>query len=170
MPVIRERVERRPLTDEKRDALRRGLSAELGSAPATGEGPVLFEIPIDGTEQFDVIAVWGDWDGVHANDRAAILLDAYRATGREPSLVMGVTSDEAKDRGLLPWRVRLIDGDLNGFPAERITEVSRKAGGFLVRDGRYEFRVPTERLATEVISVLQQGLPGTQWFASVGLL
>ena len=162
MPVIREQFERHLLSDEKRDSLRRRLSEELGSTPATGDGPVLFEIPIDGTEHFDAIAVWDAWEGVHAKDRTAIILDAYRAVGRVPSLAMGVTFEEAKDQGLLPYRVRLLHVQpYDQKPADE--EIFRHVGGFRQSNGEFLFRYPTEKMAFQAVQELQRAFPGTTW-------
>jgi len=162
MPVIRGRNEQPVLSTERRADLLSQILSEL-AGESRGTGPTIFEIPIGRGDKFDAVVVWDAWHDVAAGVRNDLVQAAYQTKGQEPALVLGVTFDEAKEQGLLPYRVKLFSGDLKAVPQDKVATVSRRWGGFSQPNDKFEFHFPTEQMAIQVADELQRQFPGTRW-------
>ncbi len=109
MPVIRGRSSDAKLSAERKAALLARLIAEREGKAEAG-GPVIFEIPLDQPEMFDVMVVWNEWERVRSEDRTQLIKQAYKDKEEAVALALGVTYQEALEQGVLPYRVRLRFG------------------------------------------------------------
>ncbi len=174
MPVIRGRSTIRHLTPERRADLKERLVGEL-SGQATPSGPLVFEIPLEQSDRFDVIVVWNEFDGVRVEDRDQVILEAYGDLGKRPSMEMGVTEREADDQNLLPYMVisttevlaalgendSVDPADLRAWHDAMIEE-----GGIVNDDGAVALRFPTRAMAEDAQARLAARFPRARWSIS----
>ncbi|HZW35188.1 MAG TPA: hypothetical protein VFF52_30985 [Isosphaeraceae bacterium] len=164
MPVIRGRSTATAVTPERRAQLRERLTRER-SGPGTPEGPLIFEIPLEQSDQVDVIVVWNEFQGVRVEDRDRVILDAYQDRRDQIAMAMGVTYQEAIDQHVLPYAV---------IPMAHRGEVDladlRKAmleeGGIALDDGKVDLRFPTLAMAEAAHHRLCERLPQGYWSIS----
>jgi hypothetical protein len=168
MPVIRSKL--RPPGDTLRAELVGRLLTELadgvGVAPPR---PVIFELPDE------VLVVWKKWEGITHNDRASIILEAYRTretqTAEAPVrssqilLTLGITPDEAIEMGLLPYSIQ--SSIQRGHPNyEAILEMEKNEGAIETRWG-WVLGFPSRELAKETYDRLRSAtaiaMPEVHW-------
>src|SRR5437764_4087663 len=79
MPVIRLTGTATVFKREDREAMTSQLAKELEGEPTDEEGPVIFEIPLTGTDKIDVLVVWEKWKekDVASQTRSEMILAAY---------------------------------------------------------------------------------------------
>lgn len=168
MPVIRSNP-RQP-----GEALRAELVGQLVTELTDGVGatpprPVIFELPDE------VLVVWKKWEGIPHNDRASIILEAYRTreaqTPEAPVrscqvlLALGATPDEAIEMGLLPFSIQ--SSIQRGRPNyEDILNLEKNEGAIETRWG-WELRFPSRELAKEAYDRLRSAtaiaMPEVHW-------
>ena len=165
MPVIRGRPRETKIPDAQRNDLLRRLVDERKGQSTTG-GPSIFEIPLDQSDMLDVMVIWNDWHGVRSEDRTELIKEAYRDHQEGLALALGVTYDEAIERGLLPFRVRQRFGPQLKFDDEQVRSAYFRVGGIENPEGGISLRYPTESIAEAAVRELQQLLPGSQWMVS----
>jgi quinol monooxygenase YgiN len=102
MPVIRFTPTATVFRREERDAMIAQLAKEL-AGETTEQGPVVFEIPLEGTEKFDALVVWEKWKDISSPIRSEIILAAYKEKKELVAQPLGVTYKEAVDQNLLPY-------------------------------------------------------------------
>lgn len=177
MPVIRGRFTTRALTPEQRAHLREQLLDEF-SGRGTPDGPLIFEIPLEQSDRFEVIVIWNEFEGVRAEDRELVILEAYDELAKRPSMALGVTAREADEQNLLPYMVfsgtealaamgepvSVAPADLAEWHAAMIDE------GGIVRDNRkVDLRFPTRAMAEDAQARLAERLPRARWSVSTKL-
>ncbi len=165
MPVIRDQPSEQRLTGEKKERIVKGLTAELEGSPTSG-GPVIFEMPIPGSDKIDVMVIWEEWEGVATTDRATLVKEAYKANADKLSLALGLTSQEALDEGVLPFRVRKRFSSQPKFSEEAIREAYLFAGAIVLPDGSLTLRFPTQAIAKAACQRLTEKLPGIELMVS----
>src|SRR4051794_30525654 len=85
------------------------LVLELKSQRESGQ-PLIEELLFPRTNNLQVTAIWDKWERVPEEDRSLTILQAFeQAEGKEYSsriaLAIGVTYPEAREHGLVPFRV-----------------------------------------------------------------
>jgi hypothetical protein len=161
MPVVRGRSKANVLTPERREQLREQLTGELSGQRIPG-GPLIFEIPLEQSDKMDVIVVWNEFEGLWAEDRSQVILDAYQDQRDWISLAMGATYQEAIDQQLLPYAVvpmtRNGDADPTALRGAMLEE-----GGITLDGGKVDLRFPTRAMAEAAHQHLVDLLPGGYW-------
>jgi hypothetical protein len=163
MPIIRDEPIRLPREAHER------LSDELRKAitdPSPGE-PVIFEIPFTGT-LYDVMVVWGLWEGVQPDERTAIISEAYRDSGVrvEIAQAMGVTHDEALQDRLLPYAVTPCTHEGEVEPSV-LRQAMLEEGAIALTEDRVDLRFPTMRMAESAHHRLCEKVPKGYWAIAV---
>lgn len=163
MPVIRLTATATVFKREDREAMLAQLEQEI-TGEVTEGGPVIFEIPLTGTDKFDALVIWNKWKDkdVASQTRSEMILTAYQDKKDKIAQALGVTYKEAIDQNLLPYAV---------VPMVRKSEVSRdqlisamrRYGGFPTEGDRVELRLPTMEIAREVHQKLVDELPKGYW-------
>ena len=161
MPVIRGRVRVSAVTAEERERVARQLADELNGASAPG-GPVIFEMPLEGQDRFDVVVVWDVWGPFTSTDRSDLILEAYQSRQSQVALALGVTYQEAIEQSVLPYEVEPLArrGELDQDEAKRAMFAE---GGFTLGDGRGRLRFPALSLAEEAHMRLADAFPQGCW-------
>jgi hypothetical protein len=158
-----------------RDSLVGQLVEELKNGGGPG-GPVIFEIPIQGTDTYHIIVVWERWE-LSPEDRSSIILEAYErydeAVGAEQAmspkitLVISVTPDEAVGNNLLPYFLSPCPRlDPDGLHYDKIRKAMREAGAIETSSGsRLSFPTKPMRAEAEkeLVSKTREIDPGIQW-------
>jgi hypothetical protein len=164
MPVIRAKPEPVVLSSEHRQELVGQLSQELAGRTTEG-GPVIFEIPLDQRDEVDVFVVWQAWEGLRWEDRASVIVEAYRGQPTKIAQPLGVTYDEAVEQGLLPYAVepnvrRDEEADLN-----RLRDAMLREGGIELPDDRrtVKLRFPNMKMAESAYHKLCEAVPEGCW-------
>jgi hypothetical protein len=172
MPVIRGRFTASLLTPERRAHLKERLVSEL-SGQRTPDGPLIFEIPLEQSDKFDVIVIWNEFEGLRAGDRDQIILEVYGDRRQQISMVMGATQREADDQSLLPYSVFskvmvIADNSLPVNPKnlDELREAMLDEGGVVLDDGDVALRFPTRAMAEEAQERLAERLPRGKWSIS----
>src|SRR5438105_4577593 len=104
MPVIRGKSTVKPITPDRRKQLVEQLKTEL-EGTVTADGPLIFEIPLPESLQWDILVVWDKFHGLGSGDRSNVIREAYTDKEIPISLAMGVTQREALDQNSLPYAV-----------------------------------------------------------------
>ena len=169
MPVIRTRSRFSP---EVRGELVSTLAAELARNDASGNGePLVFEDPLDPTEQLFVVVVWSRWADVPWAERSRIIVEAYECLDREhpdasprtPTIGVtnGLTWDEADANAYFKFSIQPMarsgEADPGAIRAAMVEE-----GGFMTDYGvglRFMLRSESEA----VYQRLLHKLPEAQW-------
>jgi hypothetical protein len=161
MPVIRLTTTANVFRNEEREAMVSQLAKELGGE-ATEQGPVVFEIPLEGTEKIDALVVWEKWKDLPAQIRSEIILAAYREKKDQIAQALGVTYKEAIEQNLLPYGVvpLIRKGDA---PEAALKDAMKKYGAFTLPGGKVDLRFPTMNMAREVHQRLVDELPKGYW-------
>jgi hypothetical protein len=171
MPVIRGRFTAHAPTPERRAHLKEQLVGEL-SGQATPRGPLIFEIPLEESDRFDVIVIWDEFEGVPIEDRDQLIFEGYHDRGRRISMAMGVTRREAEDQNLLRYTVFpkapiLADlGDHDPIDPASLAEWHRamiEEGGIALDSGEIALRFPTRAMAEDAQARLAERLPRARW-------
>jgi len=159
-----------------RESLIGQLVEELKNGGGPG-GPVIFEIPIKGTDTYHIIVVWERWATVSSEDRSPIILEAYESYDEEVgaeqamspkiTLVLGVTPDEAVGNNLLPYVLSPCPRlDPNGPLYDKIRQAMREAGAIETSSGLL-LAFPTKPMRAEaekeLVSKTREIDPGIQW-------
>jgi hypothetical protein len=161
MPVIRLPVTSKVFKGEQRQALIEQLTKELKGEP-TAKGPVIFEIPLDQTENIDVLVVWEAWKDVPSEIRSAIILEAYKEKKDKISQALGVTYQEAIDQHVLPYAVQPITRSAEVDP--RVLKAAMLKNGGIALDGdKVDLRFPTLAMAEDAHRKLCDELPKGYW-------
>jgi len=149
-----------------------------------GRGPVIFEIPAPQTKSIDVIVVWEAWKDRSPEDRISVIRGAYsqfkqtldramqEGSPEEPvnssiplpaGIVMGATWKDVEELNLLPYSVvpQMNFDDDDDRDACRLLMID--AGGIEAPNGGIQLRFPTEEMASEAQSRLQEEMPEAEW-------
>lgn len=173
MPVIRGRFTTGVLTPERRAKLQEQLTDEL-SGQGTPGGPLIFEIPLGCSPRFDVIVIWEEFEGVAAEDRDRMLIEAYAPSGRRHliSTVIGATRQEADEQNLLPYFVfpksayRDEPSAVGPIDPTELRGAMLEEGGITLDNGRIALRFPTRAMAEDAQERLTERLPRGKWSIS----
>jgi hypothetical protein len=173
MPVIKGQPKGQPLPDEKRAMLLQELKNELagrstGGSLAVAHTPLIFEIPLEFSEQIDVLVVWEWFDGVRSEDRSALIIEAYVGQAAKISQALGVTLEEALDQELLPYNV-IPNTSPTGVDPKEIEKAMVEEGGFSLAD-KIRLWFPTRQMAEAAMVRLNQRLPQGAWVVREGNL
>lgn len=160
MPVIRGQANVNVLPTDRRAELVQQLKQEL-EGKGTNNGPVIYLIPLDRSNRFDIVVVWDAFVSIAAEDRSRIIEEAYGGEEAAISLALGVTYDEAVEQQVLPYAVvpKAVRDDVD--PVE-LWHVMREHGGFTTRQG-VDLRFPTMAMAEETRQRLCDRLPTVRW-------
>lgn len=158
MPVIRGRPSMPAATPERRAQLQARLEAEL-SGPGTADGPLIFEMPRDQSDQVDVIIIWDEFEGVRADDRDGVIFDAYGERRDQLGMVTGASRREAGEQSLLPYLVRPAHCPFD----EELRQLMIAEGALVGDDGKLELRLPSESMAIAAVDHLRKHAPETHW-------
>ena len=163
MPVIKFTVTATVFKREDRDAMTTQLTKEL-AGEATDEGPVIFEIPLSGTDKIDALVVWEKWKAkdVAPHTRSEMILAAYGQEKDKISLPLGVTYKEAMEQNLLPYAVVPMTRK-NELPLAQVKAVMKKHGAFVLDDDKIDLRFPTMEMARQAHQNLVDELPTGYW-------
>jgi hypothetical protein len=161
MPVIRGQGTFTVIPAEQREKLVEQLQKEL-SGEVTPNGPVIFEIPFEQLDKFDVLVVWDVWKPIRSEDRSEIILSAYQEKKTKIAQALGVTYHEAIEQQVLPYAVvpmvRPGEVDFEMLKKEMIVE-----GGIALPNGNVELRLPTMALAEQAHRKLVSRLSNGYW-------
>ena len=161
MPVIRFSPTATVFKREEREAMVAQLAKEL-AGEATEQGPVIFEIPLEGMEKFDALVVWGKWKDLASQTRSEIILAAYKEKKDKIAQPLGVTYKEAIEQNLLPYGV--VPLTRNGeIPLEKLKEAMKKHGAFVLPGAKVDLRFPTMEMARQAHQKLIDELPKGYW-------
>lgn len=168
MPVIRPK--RRWDAPISRQTLIDHLAAEL-EGRETQPRPVIFETPILVNHTVHVTVVWPEWDGIPADERSSVILDAYTKydasrPGDEPitpriTIAIGVTPDEARASDLLPFEVR-PQADPESLDSPQLRDLMIQEGAIEFPTG-LELRFPTRQMAADAHARLKAMMPEAHW-------
>lgn len=170
MPVIRGPSHTAPLQPNRRQDLLEGLTREL-SGETIPHGPVIYEIPLKGTDGVDILVVWDEWEGVRSQERSDLIEAAYaQSRGRaaeadSPKYIaqaLGVTYQEAIAQNLLPYAVVPMFRQGEAEPAE-LRRAMREEGGIFLPDGTVVLRFPAISMAEAAHRRLMERLPQGYW-------
>ena len=162
MPVFQGEPFAPVFTAEQRMSVLEQLAREL--AEDTVNGPVIFEIPFQPPDKFDVLVVWDAWEPFSSEDRGNIILDAYK--DRKPSTniaqALGVTHQEAIEQQVLPYTVipMVRQGEVE---PEVLKRAMIAEGGIALANGKVDLRFPTMAFAEKAHRRLSDKLPKGYW-------
>ena len=167
MPVIRVKSQSKAFPEAEREVLIDTLANEI-EGRTSGKDVVVFEIPLEGTDQYDVLVVWDDWGAKNlpGEFRSEIIQSAYlRAASPIADQIassIGATVFEAREQGLLPFAVVPM---LQKFevPDPSMIAAMRQYGAMKLPDNRFELRLPTLAMAQQVHRSLVEELPKGYW-------
>jgi hypothetical protein len=160
MPVIRGQPNKIAVEPEARARLLEKLKKEL-QGESTSNGPIIFEIPFNEMDRFDVLIVWDEWGKLRSEDRTNLILDAYGERQFQIVQALGLTMDQAIEEGRLPYRLECNNPGTSSV--SEIHEAMIALGGFSFNDKKVELRVPSFGIAQEIQRKLGSRLPGSQW-------
>lgn len=143
------------------------LSQEL-TGGGEGNGPVIFEIPLEGSDRYDVIVVWDEWgqQSVPGEIRSEIIASAYERVdspiAKKLAIAIGATNGEAVEQNLLPYSIvpMVRKGKAD---AASIQEAMLRHGAIRVSGNTLELRLPTLKLAEQVHRQIVDELPNGYW-------
>jgi hypothetical protein len=161
MPVIRGQLPSNPLTKKRRAELIDKLMNEL-AGKGESIGPVIFEIPLDGMSQIDVLVVWDEWEPVRPEDRSAIILEAYKKQKVKVGLASGATHAEALEQDLLPYTITSNPPHGEKAAPDKLRVAKLAAGGIPV-GGQIVLRFPTMSTAHTALQKLSELFPDGYW-------
>ncbi len=162
MPVIRVTANAMVFKGKDRKAMVGELAKEL-AGQSTENGPVIFEIPLKGSDKIDALVVWNKWQekDVPPQTRSDMILDAYGDKKDRIAQALGVTYKEAMDENLLPYAVVPM-ARKHLAPPEELGAAMKKHGAF-VFDDKVELRFPTMEMAREAHQKLVDEIPKGYW-------
>jgi hypothetical protein len=152
----------------KHDRLVKKLVQEL-TAPGTDLEPLILEERVPATQSRHVYVVWDAWRGIAEEERSAIIVEAYtRAEGEDAAaqvtIASGVTPEEARVLGLLPWKVLPIrDGSKSPSEEEYKKAIAAEARRTLFGARARELRYARREDAEAAKERLEKALPGSSW-------
>lgn len=166
MPVLRGQTKVTALTDDRRNELVGKLRNELlGKSGLNGEAvfeaPLVFEIPLELSDRKDILVVWQAFDNVRAEDRTAIIMEAYQGQGLKIAQELGVTLEEALDQGLLSYCVvpRATPDEADG---NEIVAAMRREGAVPIGSELHLY-FPNLEMANEATGRLFERVPKGRW-------
>jgi hypothetical protein len=181
MPVIRADSLRDPTTSVRETITSRLVEELLGSG-GLADPPLIFEVPSADPGEVDVTVVWNAWKVVPADQRPEIIAEAYRrfaavvdenTTPSRPgqskqitlpraSRSIGVTEEESRRIGALPFGLRAIPGVLDADRLTLLRSAFRDLGA--PRGGRsLELVVPTAEMRDAALTKLRQAFPDLEF-------
>lgn len=165
MPVIRGQAQVSLITAEQRQKVAEQLAEELrgGQIPS---GPVIFEIPLEQQDRFDVLVVWDAWGPFTSTDRSNMILEAYKKRpGIKVAQALGVTYKEAIEQQLLPYAVTpmIRRNEVSQEDVESIKRAMLAEGGFAFPNSNVDLRFPTMALAEQAHKRLTDAFPAGYW-------
>jgi hypothetical protein len=175
MPVIRGRSTAHALTPERRTRLKERLVGEL-TGRGTPDGPLIFEIPLEESDRFDVIVIWDELEGVSIDDRDQLIVEAYDDRGERISMPLGMTKRESVDHNLLRYTVfskaAVLDdlGEHTAFDPTSLAEMREamiEEGGITLDNGEVALRFPTWAMAEDAQARLAERFPRARWSISM---
>jgi hypothetical protein len=153
---------------QKHAALVKKLATELASSGDEVQ-PLILEEHVMATNSRHVHVVWDRWKDIPDEERAAIIVEAYRQADLEDAaseitIAAGVTPEEAVLLGVLPWKVvpaRKKNGKLSeaDYKKALASEARHTVFGSKARELRYA-RMED---ANEAADRLGKALPGSSW-------
>jgi hypothetical protein len=136
-----------------------------GSVP--GE-PLVMENRIAQTKSVHIVVIWDAWNELSPGERSKIILDAYskarRAHGATVTSAMGLTSEEARRRGFLPYRIVTTRRQGDKVSLGELAKAMDDVAGIVVKVGSSrELRFATQEQAENAYRHLSQKVPGPYW-------
>lgn len=161
MPVIRGEAVAHAIAPEQRKSVAEQLGREL-AGKTTANGPVIFEIPFQSPDWFDVLVVWDAWKPFSSEERSNMILDAYGDRKTRIVQALGVTAQEAIEDQVLPYAVRAMTrgGEVD---EENLKEALIAEGGMTLANGKVDLRLPTMAMAQAALRTLVDKLPNGHW-------
>jgi hypothetical protein len=161
MPVFRVEATASVITAEQRGRVIDQFTREL-SGETTPDGPVIFEIPFERSDKFDVLVVWDAWGPFSSEDRSSIILGAYKEQRAKIAQALGVTFQEAIEQQLLPYAVipMVRPGEVD---PEELKKTMVAEGGRTLASSKVDLRFPTMALAEQAHRRLSDKLPKGYW-------
>lgn len=161
MAVIRTR----PTRSTRHDELVRRLAAELRQQQRTQQ-PFVYVNDVAQTGTLHVTVVWDEWRDLTIHERAQVILDAFaehdRTTVGHITIAIGVTGEEARRLGLLPYRVQLLLRRGEEPQRSRLEELLRQEGAFDTPEG-LQLLFRSEQQAEDAYRRLQSAAPQAPW-------
>jgi hypothetical protein len=161
MPVIRGILKPSSLTPERERELLDKLILEL-SGELSPDGPVIFQIPLEQSNKFDVIVVWNAFEGLRPEESTKLILDAYGDQKEQIALAMGATYREAVAQHLLPYSLVPMTKRSQVDPAE-LRKAMLEAGGIALSNEKVDLLFPTMAMAQAAHQRLSEQLPDVYW-------
>lgn len=148
MPYFKA-VSSAPLNEEQRKELVDELRSQLNDEEPESR-PIIFEMPLEGSNKIDVIVVWDSLNNIPYEERDLIVREAYGDTAQQIAQVSGLTCQEAIEQHWLPYAVRpLLRKDELKDKADKVRREMLEAGGIPLPDGHVDLRFPTMKMAEE---------------------
>lgn len=160
MPVFRGPIQVSRVTPEQRQQVAAQLAKEL--VEQTPDGPIIFEIPLEHQQRFDVLVVWNAWEPFNSTERSNLILQAYQGRDLQIAQALGVTYQEALEQQLLPYAVQPMvrRGEVDD---DKLRQEMLAAGGVRLANGKVDLRFPTMSLAEQAHKRLRDVLPMGYW-------
>ena len=188
MPVIRPANRTEPFV-KIRESLSDQLFKEL-MGERSRSGPVIFEIPTDEPSKIDVLVFWEAWKALPSQDRSFAVRAAYARFALElktssgyknpgiagellvptPASIDAVTWEDLTIADLLPFKVEPLA--VNFYQDDRHAEKSMDfedvrllmlENGAISTPFGLQLRFPTESMASDALSRLNEELPEARW-------
>jgi hypothetical protein len=143
------------------------LTAELRNSREFGQ-PRIEEDYFPRTEAVRVTVIWDKWEPVPDEERAATILQAYEqvegASFRDRiALAIGLTTPEAYESGLLPYRITTALREGDPVTPEQCRQALLEQGASILFDpDEPQLRFATEEEARAGVGRLSQQLPGSE--------
>jgi hypothetical protein len=164
MPIIKGKSTYTVLNADLRKSLVARLKSEKNiEGPGSPGSPLIFQIPIELSEKYDLLVVWEEWNDVRSDDRTALILDAFEEEKGNISQALGITYAEALEQELLPYQI-LPNCFFEDVSPEKIKDALLSEGGISLHNGEVvDLRFPTKIMAETAYRNLQKKLPHGFW-------
>lgn len=157
----------RPSTDKaaQHEILVESLVNELRRERHNGQ-PYVYINNVGQTPSLHVTVVWDEWRDLSSQQRSRIIVDAVErndpATRGKITIAMGLTGEEARQFGILRYKVQLHLKKPEEGRRPQLETLLRDEGAFDTSEGR-ELLFLTEEQANQAYDRLQDAAPGKHW-------
>jgi hypothetical protein len=148
-------------------SLTRQLAAHIG-APVSLVEPFIVEDRVPQTRSRHVTVIWNAWKNLPRDVRSRIILDAYQSSNRlhgdTVRVALGLTQQEAFDRGYLPFQIVPMIRKSDPVSPGEIRKALASIGGIHVKvDSARQVRFPSQSHAEEAYRRLAEKIHGPYW-------